>query len=324
MKPFKPIHELIELLKGRGLTIPNERMAAKILVYENYYVVINGYKTMFLETTNPDDHYKANATFHELVALFSFDRKLRELLLPELLRVEHILKSKISYVFSEKHGHKHTDYLRVDSFNSSNLENFKRTNNLIYNLLYLIDKQKDKHNAIYHYYNTYGFVPLWVLTRVMTFGKIISFYGCMLLDEKIAVSKAFKLDPAKFKTLIYYIADFRNKCAHDERIYCHSKDSYKARRQNTIPSLPEHSLLNIQTNSKGLKHGKDDILALLIALRYFMQNDRYDRLLDRIDYALHYKLAKRLNSIEISDIEEIMGLTGNWLSLKHKQAKTNT
>ena len=314
MKPFKTHKELIVLLKSRGLIVHNDRFSERILTYENYYSVINGYKPLFLSTTEPDDVYKTNTTFKEIFALYTFDRRLRELLLPELLRIEHTLKSKIAYTFSEKHGHKHTNYLMPDSFNSQTFENFRRTNALIHELIKLIDKQKYKSNAVTHYQKKYGFVPLWVLTKVMTFGKISMFYSCMLNSEKEEIAKSYNLSAAKFKSLLLILTDFRNKCAHDDRIYCHSRDTSKPK---PIPILPEHEQLHIPKNGKGYKYGTKDILALLISLKYFMQPDRYDRLLDRIYYALHNKLSKRLNSISIADVEAVMGLTVNWIELKH-------
>lgn len=142
MKPFRPNEELIKLLESRNLNIPNHNFAMRMLNYENYYYIINGYKDIFINSTIPDDAYKPNASFNEIVALYTFDRRLRELLLIELLRVEHVLKTKIVSVFSEHHGHDHTSYLRPESFNVNGFTNFKRTNSMIFEMLKLIDKQK--------------------------------------------------------------------------------------------------------------------------------------------------------------------------------------
>lgn len=86
-KPFKTIPEQIAILKQRKMAFPDENFAKKVLSYENYYYVVNGYKEPFINSTNPEDSYKPGTTFNELVALYSFDRRLRELLLIELLRI---------------------------------------------------------------------------------------------------------------------------------------------------------------------------------------------------------------------------------------------
>ena len=76
-----------------------------------------------------------------------------------------------------------------------------------------------------------------------------------------------------------------------------------------------HESLKIPRNDKGYKYGTQDVLALLIAMKYFLQGDRYRKLIKHIDYALNIKLAKRLHSISVDDIKSIMGLTGNWTDL---------
>lgn len=116
-KTVKSIAEQINLLKSRKVIINNERLAARILKYENYYYL-------------------------------------------KLLRIEHSIKACIVDVFSNHHGEKHTNYLRPESFNSEAFSNFKRTNALIFDLLRLIEKERKRHDAIEHYMEKYGYVPL--------------------------------------------------------------------------------------------------------------------------------------------------------------------
>lgn len=308
-KPFKTVDEQIEILENRNIIVSNKRFARQILTYENYYYVINGYKTPFINSTNNGDAYKPGTSFNEIVALYSFDRKLRELLMPELLRIEHCIKAIIIDVFSKNHGEDHTVYLRPEAFNVNGFNNFKRVNALIFELLKLIDKQRKFHNAVQHYMNKYGSVPLWVLSKVMTFGKINSFYGCMCKEDKEKVAATFNLSSNEFKSLIDFMAVFRNKCAHGERIYCHIKDQ---KRPTPISNLPLHELLEIPRNRKGYKYGTQDIFALLIAMKYFLHSTRYEKLIRHIDYALNRKLARRLKSISCDEIRKIMGLGKGW------------
>ena len=314
-KIFKTNEELVDVLERRNMIVQNKKWATRILDYENYYCVINGYKNIFVTSTNPEDTYRDGTNFNELVGLYTFDRLLREKLLTELLRVEHIVKSRIVYVFSKYHGHEHTAYLRHENFNSSGFENFKRVNYLIYDMLKLVDPKKARNGAIKHYIKNYNYIPLWVLSKEMTFGKLNSFYACMNLEEKEEVAASFGLNAKEFKSVIDFMADVRNKCAHGERIYCYSRDLPKPR---PIICLKEHEFLVIPKTDAGyMNYGRNDILALLISLRYFVASDRYNHLLDKIDRALHKKLEKRLKSVNISVVENIMGLNCDWLALKH-------
>ena len=321
MKPYKTIDEQLDILEARNVQIPRRSFARRVLAYENYYSVINGYKTPFIASTKPEDFYKPGTSFNEILALYTFDRRLREILLPDLLRIEHCVKSQIIDVFSKHHGHDHTSYLRPGSFNTKSFDNFKRVNALIFDLLKLIDKQRAHHSAVAHYMDKYHFVPIWVLAKVMTFGRINSFYGCMLLNDKTEVAAAFRLKPEQFKPLIDFITIFRNKCAHGERVYCHLKDQKKP---TPIPELPIHAHLGIPHNTKGYKHGTQDILALLIAMKYFLQADRYANLIRRVDFALNREFARKLHTIPCSDIQEIMGLVDGYKWMKALPALSKT
>lgn len=73
MKEFKTLEEQIELLKTRNILFNDEESTRKILLHNNYYNIINGYKDLFLDTNNPTV-YKQNTTFEEIYSLYEFDR----------------------------------------------------------------------------------------------------------------------------------------------------------------------------------------------------------------------------------------------------------
>ena len=90
-KPFKTYDEQIEILSNRGLDINNPEYAKIILSQVNYYNLINGYKTPFLDNTSSneeEDAYKDGSSFEEIYALHEMDRELKEVvfLLYSLLR----------------------------------------------------------------------------------------------------------------------------------------------------------------------------------------------------------------------------------------------
>ena len=91
-----------------------------------------------------------------------------------------------------------------------------------------------------------------------------------------------------------------------------------------IRSLPLHEALGIPKNAKGYKYGTQDILALLIAMKYFSQPDRYNRLINKVNYALNKKLASRLHTIPSEDIRNIMGLVGDWQKLAELKIQSDS
>lgn len=120
MKEFKTIEEQISLLKARNITFDNEDNAKKILLNNNYYNIINGYKDLFLSSDNPLV-YKEGTKFEEIYALYEFDRQLRNIFLEYILKIENSLRSLVAYYFSQSYGN--DNYLKIDNF-----ETFKNTN----------------------------------------------------------------------------------------------------------------------------------------------------------------------------------------------------
>ena len=308
-KIFKSYDEQLEILRSRGLVVSDE--AKNILKKENYYNVINGYKDLFIDTSIPDETYKEDANFSEIFALYEFDRALRFIFLRRLLKIETHIKSIISYKFSEKYGH--DNYLKLDNFDPHNKQNKKLQNimQVISTFQRSISEQSGRHNAVTHYVTEHGYVPLWVLVNVLTFGNISKFYGVLKLQDRQAIAKEFRIQENVFKSYLKLISVFRNICAHDERLYNTKLGTLE------IVSGPIHAQLGIPRDKNGKYiQGTNDVFALLICVKELLPDDS-DEVADTIleineEIA---KLEKRINTVEIKDILSLMGFPENWKKL---------
>lgn len=122
MKPFKTYEEQVEIIKNRGLIVEDEKFAKEQLALYNYYNIINGYKDLFvIDNGTERERFKENVKFEELLKLYTFDIKMKQLFLEQILRIESILKSTIAYVFAKNHPD--GDYLNKNNFNIE----FKKT-----------------------------------------------------------------------------------------------------------------------------------------------------------------------------------------------------
>ncbi|EGO8130673.1 Abi family protein, partial [Enterococcus faecalis] len=74
-KPFKTLDEQIIILRNRGLVISDDEVTKSILLRENYYNVINGYKDIFIDRESEDsEKFIKNTNFNEIYRLYSLDR----------------------------------------------------------------------------------------------------------------------------------------------------------------------------------------------------------------------------------------------------------
>ena len=69
-KEFKTIDEQIELLQSRNLHIENKNIARKILLKNNYYYLINGYKDIFLNKNSKEEKFANETTLEEIYSLY--------------------------------------------------------------------------------------------------------------------------------------------------------------------------------------------------------------------------------------------------------------
>ena len=284
----------------------------RILECENYYNVINGYKEPFLAskaTATDDEVYKPGTTFDEVFALYHFDRELRNIYLKFLLKIENTFKTVIAHEFSAKYGH--DNYLKIDNFDISNERSISSAIKLIGDIQQEIARQMSKHHqAVTHYMTEHGYIPLWVLVNVLTFGKIENFYKNMKPADKTVVAKQFNLQPDELSKFMHMLALARNKCAHDERFF-----DIRFRESIHTKSIKNFSLLGLVRAKDGsYTYGTNDAYALAIMFALLLSKTDLNEFISSMRDAFS-KLQKQLHTIPSSDIMSIMGFGANWMNI---------
>ena len=241
-KDFKTYDELITLLESRNV-MTNEHTKVQ-LMRESYYAIVNGYKDPFLDTKamekTHDDIYLEGTEFEWIYSLFSFDRELRSITFKYLTRAEATMKNSVMYAFCDVYPDPNAYLDRssyVDPKDMLVAKGYKGNKNLLYqkNLTTLMKILNSKVGSkgkpfTKHYMDTYGFVPLWVLQNDLTFGNISNFYQlqkrsiqnhtCKLILKAKEAPNNERLTPDQLLRIFSVLVDFRNICAHDERLYC--------------------------------------------------------------------------------------------------------
>ena len=298
-KEFRTIDEQMDILENKGLVINNRAITAEILLRENYFF-LNGYRTPFY---TKNKKFKPGTTFEELYSLFLFDRNLRNILFKNLLIVENNIKSIISYTLSKKYGYKEKEYLKPSNYNQD-IKEQRRVNDVLEKMKRQIRVNGSKHSATLHYMNNYGYVPMWILVKVLSFGIINELYGILKNEDKKEICDIYGINPKEMEIYLSLLSNYRNLCAHEDIVYDH-------RTQKEIPNTIYHNKLKIEQIDGFYKYGKNDIFALIIILKIMLTKNRFNEMMNDINDEIK-TLSQNLKTITHQEIYQILGLPKNY------------
>lgn len=303
-KEFKTIDEQVEILKRKGLIIEDEEETKEILLRENYFF-INGYRLLLMNSYS-DKTFVKGSTFKELYALFLFDRSMRNIIFKYLLIIENQLKSITSYQLSKKYGYQEKDYLNFKNF-TEDRSKVRRVKDLIEKMKRQVRINGTKHNATLHYIKNYGYVPMWVLVKVLSFGIVCELYSVLKKEDQIEIASVFNVSTEYLEDFLPILANYRNLCAHEDIMFDHKTEK-------VIPDTEYHEKLNIFKMDDEYIYGKNDIFAVIIMLKYLLRKEDFRIMLKEIDYEKEL-LDSRIDSIPIEKILDRMGIPKNYLDL---------
>ena len=300
-KVFKTLDEQIEILKNKGLIIDDIASAKEVLLRENYFFMM-GYRHLFMRPNNPK-LFIEGTNFRELYSLFYFDRQLRNIMFKNILIIENNAKSIFSYILSQKYGIKESDYLKTSNYNQTP-EKQKQVNDLLKKMKRQIRVNGGQHEATKHYIQNYGYIPLWVVVKVLSFGITSELFTIMKVTDQIEIAKEYGIDSEYLLIFLPILANYRNLCAHEDILYEHKT-------QKVIPDTIYHSTLNIPFINNEYIYGKGDLFSVVIIFKFLLSKDDFRLFMNELVYEIE-ALSGKLNTIGIDVILDRMGFPRNY------------
>ncbi len=300
-KTFKNLEEQIEILKGKGLVITDIEKTKNILLRENYFF-INGYRHLFMKSSK-GTNFISGTTFEELYAMFVFDRKVRNIFFKNLLIVENNIKSLISYQLSKKYGFMEKDYLNPKNF-SKNPIKIRQVHDVLNKVKRQIRVNGKQHSATMHYITNYGYIPLWILVKVLSFGIVGELYDILDDSDQISISQFYNMDSETLAIYLSILSNYRNLCAHEDILYNH-------RTQKVIPDTKYHYLLNIDMTNDEYNYGKNDLFSVVIILKQMLTDIEFREFINEVGYEIDM-LEGKTNILPINNFLNKIGFPDNW------------
>ncbi len=300
-KIFKTLDEQIEILQNKGLIINDIDNAKQILFRENYFFV-SGYRHLFMRSSKENIFIKGT-TFDELYATFVFDRRIRNIMFKYILIIENNMKSIISYQLSKKYGIKERDYLNPKNFTQDGIKS-RQVNDVIAKMKRQIRVNGKQHTATLHYLSNYGYIPMWILVKVLSFGIISELYNILKAEDAYNIAEYYNLQPDSLSIYLAILSNYRNVCAHEDILYDH-------RTQRSIPDTKYHYLLDIEATDEEYNYGKNDLFAVIIIMKFMLQPTEFHDLIYEIGYEIDV-LDGKVDTVPLNLILNKIGFPNNW------------
>ena len=286
-KHFKTLDEQLEILKTKGLIIDDEEYAKEILLRENYFF-INGYRILLMNSYS-DKTFVVGATFRELHHIFMFDRNIRNILFKNLLIIENQLKSIISYQLSKKYGYRDKDYLSPKVFTNDKSKS-RRVKDVIDKMKRQIRVNGAHHIATMHYMNNYGYIPLWVLVKVLSFGIVCELFLILKNDDQVEIADTLGVSTAYLESFLPILANYRNLCAHEDILYDYRNSKIISDKYSDYKIFNDNYLIVSLNNKKGIINLKDEVILNVIYDDIGYMDGEYLK-----GYNIHHVIVKKDN-----------------------------
>ena len=166
------------------------------------------------------------------------------------------------------------------------------------------------HNATMHYMSNYGYIPLWVLVKVLSFGIVCELFTILKKEDQIEVSEIFDTTPAVLEDILIILSNYRNLCAHEDIVFEHKTE-------RVIPNTEYHELMNIQKMDGEYIYGKNDLFAVIIIFKILLNKKAFRLMMKEIEYEIEL-LDGRIDTIPINKVLDRMGFPENYIEIIEK------
>lgn len=254
-KPALSVEQQLDQLVRRGMFVTDRAAAMQLLAHVSYYRLRAYWLPDEVPASRPGDHaFKPDTQFETIVDLYSFDRKLRLLVMDAIERIEVSLRTGWAYVLS----------LRCGSHGYLDPTLFRKCREHEKCLLKLREEiQRSQETFVLHYRKTYTepeLPPIWVACELLSFGQLSLWYQNLKHgSDRVEIAAAYGIDEQILKSFAHHLTFVRNVCAHHSRLW-NREMTIKMK----VPANPEW--LGMSFNSANIKRLYNTLVMLAYVL----------------------------------------------------------
>ncbi|MGR2884552.1 Abi family protein [Vibrio vulnificus] len=234
-KPFKEYDELVSSLSENGMTISDADRAIRKLSQVGYYRLSgfwypcreidfdeNGDAVMLHRKPKRLDQFLPGTDFNEIFKLYTFDKRLRFLLLDAIERIEINLKTVLAHELGKIDE---LAYQNPDFINPSQVQDYYQNNQVKNAWIEWSNRQRSelsrsKEDCIVWHQKSSRSMPIWVVVEAWSFGTLSKYFE--LLKGTHQNNIAARLGVSNPSILVRWLQAMnilRNRCAHHTRVW---------------------------------------------------------------------------------------------------------
>lgn len=302
---FKTKNQQLKLLREKNILTPPG--SGQILLETNYNELIKKYGKIFIDPvktaaqTKYKKIYKDGVSVIDIYHLLCLDRKLANILIEKILKIEEKIKSVFVYYVCELKGE--FALYNKDCYNPAQEEKIiiMNINYLFTTVLRNVDRDFIKKDFV-----KYGQIPLYVLSEFITLGELYKYLNSIDPIITIKVAKHFDLTTSQLKSYVNLLSKFRNACAHNDVVYSYAYS------KAAISPTSVHNRHGLSPNANAIYNY--NLFACLAVIKEFMKKKEYDIFIREID-SLIISYTNKCTVLSTNDILNYCGIPLNYKQL---------
>jgi abortive infection bacteriophage resistance protein len=204
-----------DLLLDRGLSADRDQLIRRLRATS--YFRLSGYLYPYRQPES--DNYLPGTTLDQIWKLYSFDQRLRTLLLDAIEAIEVYVRTQLAYHFAHDYG--------PFAYNDpAHLPNLSRDKFVLWQSKLEQQVQRShqsKEEYVVHFFAKYGDehtrLPVWTLVELIDFGSTFTFFRGVNDDIKKRIAGDLGFPDAVVKSWLLTLNTIRNRCAHHSRLW---------------------------------------------------------------------------------------------------------
>ncbi|MFW5732080.1 MAG: Abi family protein [Planctomycetota bacterium] len=230
-KPPLTFEQQADQLIERGLCAPRKDLIDRLMTVSYYRLSGYLYPYRKRDPENPKkrlDNFQPGTTLEEVWKHYTFDRRLRMVVLDAIERIEVFTRTRLAY----EHAHRYGPFAYAtkpeslpdgtDKGREWFLESARK------------EAKRSNERFVKHFRVRYGDchrdLPVWMAVEIMSFGAVLTFFRSCHGDMRRALAKPFEVHDTVFDSWLLALNTVRNVCARHARLW--------NRQLGTKPKIP--------------------------------------------------------------------------------------